>query len=129
MLPTMLLEVDVNSYMNSDLSLSERLSLGGQMIVLGLGTVFTVLALIWFCLFLFRLFFHDIPQKRRIAREAAQNENAVTPAPEDASAEAPVQASDENELIAVICAAISAARASEGEASQASFRVVSFKRK
>ena len=108
------------------MSFVERLSLSGQMTLQGLGTVFLVLALLWGAMVLFKLFLHDIPNKRKkqVPSETAQEASeAAAAAPETQKT-----AQDEGALIAVITAAVIAARTEQGVADAEGFRVVSFKR-
>ena len=91
---------------------------GGSMVLIGMATIFSVLILLWGCLALFKVFFHDLPSKKA----ANANEEEVA-AP--ASPVANTVASDD-EIVAVIAAAIAMA---ESENSGLKFRVVSFKRK
>ncbi len=96
-------------------SLISALGFGGAMVLIGMATVFAVLILLWVCLILFKLFFHDIPEKKSKAPKAS-----VAPAQETAN----IQSSD-TEIIAVIAAAIAVA---ESESGGVKFNVVSFKR-
>lgn len=96
----------------------ETLMFGGQMLLLGISTVFAVLALIWLCLVVFKFAFQGASDKPKAKKEAAP-----TPAP--VVAPAPV-ASCDDEIVAVIAAAIAMA---EAESSGLKFKVVSFKRK
>lgn len=91
---------------------------GGAVLLIGMLTIFSVLCILWICLVLFKLAFHDLPQKRA-AKKAI---GATVLVPE----EAPVAAqTDDNEIIAVIAAAIAMA---ESDNSGIKFRVVSFRR-
>ncbi len=106
-------------FSNFDISqLGNALLFGGAMLLIGIGTVFAVLVLLWICLMLFKLFFHDIPTKRA-------SKQKIEPAPVKVAA-APAAVSAEGEIVAVIAAAIAMA---ESESSGMKFRVVSFKRK
>ena len=111
---------------------SERLAEAGKMILLGMGAVFSVLALLWGVLAIFKIFSYDLPQKRKKVAEKAPETVAEPPVAETvAVAEEPVaEATDDGELIAVISAAIAAYRASEGVAAEyvGGFRVVSYRR-
>ena len=91
---------------------------GGQMLLIGICTVFAVLILLWLTLVLFKLFFHDLPSRPKKIKE-----DTVEPAPVQQDAEA----ADGEEIIAVIAAAIAMAENECGGNKQ--FRVVSFKRK
>lgn len=98
-------------------NLGDKLMYGGQMILIGMLTVFAVLVVLWIALVLFKFFFHDLAsgkKKKEIKAESA-------PAPQ-------VHAANDDEIIiAVIAAAIAMAESECG--SNKSFRVVSFKRK
>ena len=47
----------------------ETLGFGGQMLLQGMLTVFAVLVIIWGALVLFKLIFHDLPEKRKAKTE------------------------------------------------------------
>ena len=100
------------------MTLGEKLSLGGQVSLLGMGTVFAVLAILWGLVELMHLLLSGIGGKKKKA----------TPAKGGVPARAPAQAvpaaADDLEIVAVITAAVAAASGS----SPSSFRVVSFKR-
>ena len=93
----------------------QKLMFGGEMVLLGMGAVFSVLFIIFLSLTLFKFAFakngSSKPKKAEIAP------TPVTPA-------APVTSTDE-EIVAVIAAAIAMA---EAESSGTKFRVVSFRR-
>ncbi len=107
-------------YGNFDISqLGKAAGFGGAMVLIGMATVFAVLCILWGCLVLFKIFFHDLPAKKSEQKEVeleSQKSVDITP----------VAAPDENEIIAVIAAAIAMA---ESESEDTKFRVVSFKRK
>ena len=97
----------------------EKLTFGGQMVLIGMSVIFAVLILLWFSLYIFKLFFHDIPSNRKAKQKPEKStESASTPVV--------TQRSDDDEIIAVIAAAIAAA---ECENPGLKFRVVSFRRK
>ena len=102
------------------LSLSEKFLLGSKVLLIGMATVFAVLCIIWFCLYLTRLL---------LSRITGTDEKAPATAPAQAAApvaqSAPTPVLAEGELIAVIAAAIAAA---EEESGRKGFRVVSFHR-
>ena len=102
---------------NIDLTLPDKLFGGLMILLIGMLTVFAVLALIWLLLVLFKLAFHDIPAKRK-----AQSvfEGVVEQEPVSL-----VNNNDE-EIVAVIAAAIAMA---ESESDGVKFRVVSFRRR
>ena len=107
----------------ADITYGEKILNGLTVVVVGLGGVFSVLAIIWGVLALFKVFFYDIPEKKKAAKIKA----APEPAP---VAEAPVEAApeaDDTQLIAVITAAI-AAYTAESAGGALHFRVVSYKR-
>ncbi len=94
----------------------EQFSYGIQMLLLGIGTVFSVLCILWACLSLFKFFFHDLPKNR----------NTVTEINTDTAEETAQVTSDDGEIIAAIAAAVAMA---ESENEHVKFRVVSFRRK
>ena len=91
---------------------------GGSMVLIGMATIFAVLCLLWACLALFKVVFHDLPEKRKLEKSVAEETQITAPAPTVANAD--------DEIVAVIAAAIAMA---ESESSGLKFRVVSFKRK
>lgn len=103
----------------------ERMTFGLQVFVVGMLTVFAVLAILWLVLELFRIFFYEIPRKRKAAEKAEPANQAPEKAAEPAVAAAPA-AADDSELIAVITAAIEAYNSQNGSALP--FRVVSYRR-
>ena len=111
----------------SALPMSERLSLGIQVLVIGMATVFSVLVIIWLVLLLFKLFAYTLPQKRNAKKAAEAIENSrkpeSIPVPEVAEQN---ESTDEYEIIAAITAALEEYRAASGVSLP--FRVVSFKR-
>ena len=115
-----LLEITKNDYSSSIINTKgflETLGFGGQMLLLGVATVFAVLAIIWLCLLIFK-----------VAFQGASGKEKAKPAPAPVvveAAPAPVATQDE-EIVAVIAAAIAMA---ESESSGIKFKVVSFKRK
>ena len=94
--------------------------------VLGILTVFTVLALIWGCLEIFKYVFYTMPErnKKASASDAAEESVKETVVYEEA-------AQDDGEIVAAIVAAITAYRAEEtGESGKSTgFRVVSFRKR
>ena len=111
----------------------EKFALCGRMILIGMGTVFLVLVVLWAVIAVFgavaRL-------KEKKERERIMEEVRNSPAPNDAktgmtdlpAAPAEEEGEDPGVLIAVITAAIEAYRAAEG-APAGSYRVVSFRRR
>ena len=105
--------------------LNERLLYGLQVLVIGIVTVFVVLALLWGAMALFKIFFYNIPNKKNNGANAAVNKVENIPVAADIPLAAPA-ASDDTQLIAVITAAIAAYNASAGN--KLPFRVVSYRR-
>lgn len=103
------------------MTLGEKLSLGGQVSLLGMGTVFAVLAILWGLVELMHLLLTGVTGGKK---KNAVPAKAEAPAPAPAPAPAAAAAADDLEIVAVITAAIAAASGS----SPSSFRVVSFKR-
>ena len=95
---------------------SEKLSFGGMMVLVGVLAVFSVLAIIWLALVIFKAVFNSISAKKE---NAATKTEVVVP-------EAPATVADpDEEIVAVIAAAIAMA---ESESDGIKFRVVSFRR-
>ena len=107
-------------YNNFDVSqLGEAALFGGAMVLIGMVTIFAVLVLLWGCLALFKVIFHDLPEKKKSNKSADAEDVTLTAAP--------VKVNTANdEIVAVIAAAIAMA---ESENNGLKFRVVSFKRK
>ena len=108
-------EVDISKPIEG---FGDKLLYGGQTLLIGMATVFGVLIVLWLTLILFKVFFHDLPHRRTAAKEIKADPAPVYQAP---------VASDDDEIIAVIAAAIATAESECGSNKQ--FRVVSFKRK
>ena len=106
----------IENYAEKIGNLGDAFLFGGAMVLIGVATVFAVLIIIWICLSLFKLVFHDLPQKRKSAPVAPAAPVVV---------QQPTQ-SRNDEIIAVIAAAIAMA---ESECDGLKFRVVSFRRK
>ena len=113
-----LLEFSKEQFTQKNLPFSDVFTSGGMVFITGMLTVFAVLGILWIALMVFKFFFHDLAHsEKKIKTEK--------PAPAPVS-NAPV-ASDDNELVAVIAAAIAMAESECGGSTK--FRVVSFKRK
>lgn len=98
--------------------ISDKLIFGGNMLLQGMLTVFAVLLILWFAIFIFKVFFHDIP---------ANSKKKVKNVKEEVKTVTGATAPNDEELIAVFAAAIAMA---ESESTRdTKFRVVSFKRK
>ena len=91
---------------------------GGSVLLIGLATVFAVLCILWLCLFIFRLVFHDLPSKKATKNKVAQ---VLTPVEKTVES----RKADDGEIIAVIAAAIAMA---ENDQTGTRFKVVSFRR-
>ena len=105
--------LEVTDYTKPVEGFLDRLTFGGFMLLLGMAVVFAVLIIIWGCLSVFKLYFAKSDVKPKEVVEAP-----VAPV-------VPVVQND-NEIVAVIAAAIAAA---EAESDGTKFRVVSFRRK
>lgn len=109
---------------------AERMAYALEMTALGLLAVFSVLAILWGVLALFKVFMYDIPQKKAKAKAEVKAEPAPVVVDEPIVV-APVASSNDDEVVAVIMAAISAYIAADpalAEEYAGGFRVVSFKR-
>lgn len=95
--------------------ISEKLSFGGMMVLIGMGAVFSVLVIIWLALTIFKAVF------QRISGDKKTNTAVAKPVSEPVTA--PVDADEE--IVAVIAAAIAMA---ESESDGIKFKVVSFRR-
>ncbi len=115
----------------------ERIGWAVQVTVVGMLTVFSVLALLWGVFSITKIFLYTIPEKRRAKTEARIASRAAyepdMPAETDAqtvaeeNTQAPKQ--DDGELVAVITAAVASAIESGNYPEfKSGFRVVSFKR-
>ena len=108
--------IDYSNFSGSDLG--EAALFGGSMVLIGMLAIFAVLTILWGCLILFKIAFHDIPAKKA-------NKQVVEATPVAEPTEISTVSSDD-EIIAVIAAAVAMA---ESESDGLKFRVVSFKRK
>ncbi len=99
--------------------LADRLMMGLQTALLGMGVIFAVLIILWAVLSVFKLVFYKGGNEEAPAKAAATGAPTLAPAP------TPVQAqADDAELVAAITAAIAVVM----DKPQTSFRVVSFRR-
>ncbi len=112
----------------------EKFALCGRMILIGMGTVFLVLAVLWAVISIFGAV---AKLKEKKERERIMEEVRNSPAPNDVKAVKPEpgpvfeeeeEAEDPGVLIAVITAAVEAYRAAAGLPA-GGYRVVSFRRK
>ncbi len=114
---------------------SERLELAGQVVLIGMGMVFAVLALLWGVLALFgKLMTSGKAGKAKDGEPASATEEVPAAEsavqPDEAPAAETAEADDE-ELVAILTAAVAAAIASDEELSSrfaSGFRVVSFRK-
>lgn len=98
----------------------EQFKFGLEILLLGISAVFAVLCVIWISLVIFRIVFHDMPQKKSNQPKA----DVITSSPAPIT---PIHtSSNDEEIVAVIAAAIAAA---ESENNGIKFRVVSFKKR
>lgn len=118
---------------------SEAWAFAGQVTLLGMAMIFSVLAILWGVLAIFKLIFAGkTPKEPKAPREpkaTARKTAEAEPIPDDvmtAVLAASIQAYEEDQarndtaLIAILTAAVAAYRAEEG--TDGGFRVVSFKR-
>ena len=125
-------KLDQNLY-GGDMTFGERVEYALQGTVTGMLMVFAVLGLLYGIISLSKVFFYDIPNRKK---NKGKKENKIAPAsvPEVVSAPAVVptveKSQDDGELAAVITAAIAAMLDSEEYKNEfvGGFRVVSFKR-
>lgn len=109
-----------------------RLKKSGLMLLQGMGMVFLVLIILWIVLLIFKAVFYKDPNKK--APKADKPASApAEPAPKAAApvVAAPAPAASDDQLIAVITAAVAAAIDSDPALSSqfaSGFRVVSFKK-
>lgn len=94
--------------------------------VLGIVTVFVVLSLIWGCLELFRYVFYTIPERNKNGGVKIEKTEVKESAPAKAAV---ITSNPDEEIVAAIIAAITAARAESGSAVSTAFRVVSFRKR
>ena len=93
------------------------LGFGGQIVLLGMGMVFTVLIVIWASIVGLKYLFANFDTEKKAETKPVENVTAPT-------THAPAGLNDE--IVAAIAAAIAMA---EAESSGLKFRVVSFRRK
>ena len=100
-------------------SVAEKLSYGGKMLLVGMGIVFSVLVLLYFMLLAFGAIFSQ-------TKKAGAKQNKVVEQPVPVPEQVVEHVDNDDEIIAVITAAIAAMNSSRPNVK---FRVVSFKRK
>lgn len=115
--------LQLNTLAAAELTMSEKLSIGFQTLLLGMGMVMLVLVFLWGILELFKKVFYKEGNNK--------TEHVTTPdEPADFANANETDKTDDKEIIAAITAAITAYRASEMAAEQITggFRVISFKK-
>ncbi|MBE6896705.1 MAG: hypothetical protein E7477_06345 [Ruminococcaceae bacterium] len=103
----------------------DKLMYGLNVSFIGIVTVFAVLAIIMGVLYLFRLYFYDIPNKKN--SENAQPKAAPAPAVQKVAAPVANVTTEDDELVPVVIAAAVAAYM-ETNAPKSKYRIRSFKR-
>lgn len=98
----------------------DKLGYGGQMFLIGMGTIFLVLSVLWACLEILHFMIGRFTNKNGSSKHENSQQIVVTP-----QAAVGTSTSEEEEIVAAICAAIAAAQA---EDPQLQFRAVAFKR-
>ena len=117
-----LLEITKEDYGSSIImthGVFETLMFGLQMLLIGMLTIFAVLVILWIALVIFKFFFHDLAKKERSA--------VITDSVAKVVETTPTATSSDEELVAVIAAAIAMAESESGNGIK--YRVVSFKRR
>ena len=113
-----------------ELNWSERASTAGTVTLMGMVTIFAVLAILWAMIEIMHAVLHKGEKKEKEPRQKKATP-AAAPKQDDAAVAAAIAAAlaaaeDDGAIVAAITAAITAARAEAGETG--AFRVVSFKR-
>ncbi len=126
MYTNILAEIDMNSVLNNGLTLQEKLTDGGLMILRGMATVFAVLFIIWAMISIFGLVV-----SKATSRKSSKKKDPETPVEKAADVKTESQRSNDEEIIAAITAAIEAYISENEPDSELSsgFRVVSYRRK
>ena len=122
----------MGSSIDTSIPFSERMGVGLELLVVGMGTVFAILLILMGVLALFKVVFYDLKNPNAKPAPKAKEEPKPAPAPAPAPVPAPA-ASDDGELIAAITAAVAAYLDAEAQANgmtacDTRFRVVSFRR-
>ena len=110
---------------------AQRIEWAIKVTLQGMLMVFAVLALLWGVVAVFKVFLHDIPEKKAAKKAALAKAVQEVAAPEAEAEVEAVPAEDDGEIVAAITAAIAAMLQSEEYKGQfeSGFRVVSFTRK
>lgn len=112
-----------NPIITDDSSFLDRLSLGGQTMLLGLLVVFAMLFVIYLCMMIMQAVFTR--RSKKAAKKTVPVMSTEVPAPAVQTTDAAFTQTDDTQLVAAITAAIAAYT---GDA-PSSFRVVSFKKR
>ncbi len=116
----------------TSLTMAEKFSLSGEMLLRGMGTVFMVLIILWLILKIFGSVFGGATKDKPAAPTAPAAPKTTTTTTTTPSAgpnvSAAVAVQDDSQLVAVITAAIAEYMRAEGK-HDLPFRVVSFTRK
>lgn len=112
----------------TSLTMAEKFSLSGEMLLRGMGTVFMVLIILFVILKIFGAVFGGATKEKPQSAPAPKAAKAEAPAPAPAPVQTAAPAQDDSQLIAVITAAIAAYQSESGKPNLP-FRVVSFTRK
>lgn len=113
---------------SSETTVGDRILEGGQIVILGMLTVFAVLAILWGVLAISKIFFYDLPAKKSNAKNSdasvkeEKNEAPVVKETVSVSYE-----EDDGAIVAAITAAVSE-YLKDDAAYAGGFRVVSFRR-
>lgn len=110
------------------LPIGERVTYALQVSLIGMLAVFAVLTIIWGALVLMRIVIETITKQKNKNNQGSDTDEPAVEAPAEAAS--PVD-SDDEQLVAVITAAVAAARADEAKKdgkTAGGFRVVSFRR-
>ena len=110
-------------YLAENASVIEKLAYGFKVMLLGMGTVFAVLLILWLVLMIFQAVFTK-KEPKVTENQSLKALPAVASAPVDTSASVTEYAEDDSELVAVIMAAVYAASGAE----PGTLRIVSYKR-
>lgn len=108
--------------------IGERVTYALQVSLIGMLAIFSVLTIIWGALVLMRIVIEAITKQKNKKNKGSDIDEPVIEAPAEAAS--PVD-SDDEQLVAVITAAVATTRAEEAKKdgrTAAGFRVVSFKR-
>ena len=107
------------------MTVGERLAYSGKMMVIGMGTVFAALIVLWIALTLFR---GAITAPSRKKKKTAQIVLEATPPAEAVTPVILGNTANDDAIVAVITAAVAATLADEKGGDVQKFRVVSFRR-